>query len=570
MIAKKSTLIILQNILGMVFGFVTLKLVTVNLGIDEYGEMASGYAIVSLIAFIGSIGYGGSHVKRISEGQDLATCIGTFIVIRVICTAAMAATVLVSLKVYTFYYPQALTDVSMGVILATLVYFIFLLLGTIPTATFDARAETSKTQIAGMAQHPVKIAAVIFVVLTATHLARTGLDSDVAYRLTWAYYTIGGIVSFLVAWGFFFYYKYPIGRPTWAMFKSYSSFAALSSISGLLMVIILNADRVMLLHYWGITSVGQYFGVQALMNVFVVISTAVISVLLPVLSNLDSKKQTKAIGRLLVVSERHLSLLIAPITFFIFFFSRTLINLLISKDALPADFTLSFLAIVTFINALNSIRFTLMYAIGKQALAASISFVIVVLNLALNFLFIPNWSWFQPTLIIPSWLSPSAQTHVIAITNHTGAAMALIIANLIGFVLLRYFSWKYIKAGFYHGVTVKHVFASTIMILPLIYLNRVHELLRWYDLILYTLIGLGIYVLVLYLIKEFDRSDLKFYLDLMNPKGLSDYISKELKEKDLKVAMDTMSGTEKGSDKKDRPSKGSRTGRAPRRRDEEE
>jgi hypothetical protein len=77
-------------------------------------------------------------------------------------------------------------------------------------------------------------------------------------------------------------------------------------------------------------------------------------------------------------------------------------------------------------------------------------------------------------------------------------------------------------------------------------------------------------VLVLYLIKEFDRSDLKFYLDLMNPKGLSDYISKELKEKDLKVAMDTMSGTEKGSDKKDRPSKGSRTGRAPRRRDEEE
>jgi putative flippase GtrA len=211
----------------------------------------------------------------------------------------------------------------------------------------------------------------------------------------------------------------------------------------------------------------------------------------------------------------------------------------------------------------------MLYAIGKQAIAASISFVIVVLNLALNFLFIPDWSWFQPTLIIPSWISPSGQTHIISITNHTGAAMALIIANLVGFVLLRYCSWKCIKTGFYHGVTVKHVFASTIMILPLIYLNRVHELLRWYDLILYTLVGLGIYLLVLYLLKEFDRSDLKFYLDLMNPKGLSDYITKELKEKDLTVAMETMSGTEKGSGKKDRPSKVS-PGKAPRRRDEEE
>ena len=562
MIAKKSTLIVLQNLVGLLFGFITIKIVAVNMGKDVYGEMVTGMAIVSLFSYIAVVGFGNSHMKRISEGKDLGTCIGTFIVIRVLTTALFIGAFLGALAIYTYIFPGALTDVSLGVILAILVYYLFTLLGNIPTVTFDARAETSKTQIANMCQHPFKLAAVVYVILTATVLIKNGQAHEAAYRLTWAFYTVGGLVTCLVAWAMFFYYKYPVKKPTWAMVKSYSSFAALTSISGLLVIIIMNADRVMLNHYWGIDAVGQYFGVQTFSNNLLVIPAAIVTLLLPVISHLDVKKETKAITRLLVQSERHISLIIAPITFFMFFFSRPIIKLLLADDWLPADFTLSFLAIFTFIMALNIIRNTLLQAIGRPDLSAVISTVMVVINIGVNFLFIPNWSWFHPTLTIPGYITPSGQTHVIALTSHTGAAVALVIANLIGFFLYRYYTWKCVRASVYHGVTIKHVFASILMTLPLIYLNRVHELARWYDLILYTLIGLGIYLLVLYLIKEFRKEDLNFYLGLLNPKGMGNYISAELKEKDLRVALDTMDGEEKGAGKK-------KAG-APRRRGKEE
>jgi len=567
MIAKKSTLIVLQNLVGLLFGFITIKIVAVNMGKEVYGEMVTGLAIVSLFSYIAVIGYGNSHMKRISEGKDLGTCIGTFIVVRVLTTALFIGSFLGALVAYTYLYPGALTDVSLGVILAILVYYLFIFLGSIPLVTFDARAETSKSQLANMAQHPFKLAAVVYVVMTAAVLAKSGQPHEAAYRLTWAFYTVGAIVTCMVAWSFFFYYKYPVKKPTWPMFKSYSSFAALTSISGLLGIIIMNADRIMLNHYWGIDAVGQYFGVQTFSNNLQMIPAALTTILMPVISHLDLKKDVKSICRLLAQSERQISLIIAPITFFMFFFSRPIIKLLLADDWLAADFTLSFLAIVTFITALNSIRNTLLLSVGRPDLTASISTVIVALNIAVNFLFIPDWPWFHPTLTIPSYITPSGQTHVIALTSHTGAAVALVIANLIGFFLLRYYTWKCIKASIYHGVTVKHVFASIIMTLPLIYLNRVHELARWYDLIIYMLIGLGIYLAVLYLIKEFRKEDLDFYLGLMNPKGMGNYISAELKEKDLGVALETIDGDEKGAGKK---GKSAKKAGAPRRRGPEE
>jgi O-antigen/teichoic acid export membrane protein len=214
MIAKKSTLVVIQNLMGMIFGFITLKFVAMQLGTDAYGQMVIGFAVVSLFSFLAGLGFGSSHMKRISEGKDLGECIGTFIAIRLATTALMVLAVVASLWAWTTIYPSGLQDVSIGVILAVLVYFIFAGLASIPTLTFDARTETSKSQLSNMAQHPIKMVAVIFVVMAAGGSATTLSNSDMAYRLTWAYYTIGMMGTMLLAWGMFFYYKYPVKKPT--------------------------------------------------------------------------------------------------------------------------------------------------------------------------------------------------------------------------------------------------------------------------------------------------------------------------------------------------------------------
>ena len=49
--------------------------------------------------------------------------------------------------------------------------------------------------------------------------------------------------------------------------------------------------------------------------------------------------------------------------------------------------------------------------------------------------------------------------------------------------------------------------------------------------LIFAFIGLGIYLLSLYLMKEFTKKDLMFFLDLINPKKMMKYMSSELKNK---------------------------------------
>ena len=45
------------------------------------------------------------------------------------------------------------------------------------------------------------------------------------------------------------------------------------------------------------------------------------------------------------------------------------------------------------------------------------------------------------------------------------------------------------------------------------------------------LLGIGIYVGFLALLREFTKEDLKLFLDIINPKGMKDYVVSELKDK---------------------------------------
>jgi len=68
----------------------------------------------------------------------------------------------------------------------------------------------------------------------------------------------------------------------------------------------------------------------------------------------------------------------------------------------------------------------------------------------------------------------------------------------------------------------------------LYYLNSLVPLVRWYHLIGFALVGLGVYVGVLFIIREFKKRALKFFLDLARPAGMFEYIKSELKGKTRK------------------------------------
>ena len=53
--------------------------------------------------------------------------------------------------------------------------------------------------------------------------------------------------------------------------------------------------------------------------------------------------------------------------------------------------------------------------------------------------------------------------------------------------------------------------------------------MRWYHLLIFSVIGFGIYIGLLVLLREFKKDDLSFFLEIVNPKGMLRYIVNEIK-----------------------------------------
>jgi len=329
MIARKSILIVLQNGLGMLFGYIALKFIALELGPDEIGMVTFGFSIIALFSFISNLGYNNAHMKRISEGKDLGKCLGTFIAIKVGLTALMTVAVLTTLTAFKHFYPAGLNDTNEAILYAMLGYFIFQSLASIPIATFDARAETSKSQIPYMLQHPFKLIGVLFVVFAAGPAAagQFNTDANVAFNLAMTYYFFVGLIVLIGAWSVLLLYKYPISRPDMGIAKSYTKFALPVFLASIMGVLIMNTDRVMIGFFWNSTMVGEYFGVQKITEMILVVSIALGLLLFPIISKLGVKKNYEAMRKLIFSRERYTSMRVPPMMFFLFFFSRPVIHL---------------------------------------------------------------------------------------------------------------------------------------------------------------------------------------------------------------------------------------------------
>ena len=53
----------------------------------------------------------------------------------------------------------------------------------------------------------------------------------------------------------------------------------------------------------------------------------------------------------------------------------------------------------------------------------------------------------------------------------------------------------------------------------------------WYHLLMLAGLGLAIYLGILFVLKEFKKQDLDFFLNILRPKEMVKYVSSELKEK---------------------------------------
>lgn len=533
MIARKSLLIVTSQFLASIVGWVGLVILAKLWGSfapEALGIIGFAMSFLALFNIIADLGFSRAHVKRISEGKDLGTCIGTYAAIKLVLTGLMVTVVFVAIFIWkNVFYGNFYDATTESVVIVFIFYYIFSNLRQIATVTFEGRREIAKRQITELSGSS-KILFTILVVLAGVKIAGISPAIDWPRFLQplqqfLATYAVGSLAmtyvfammaTFFV--GMWFLRTYPLKKPSWELFKNYFSFALPIMLFSVIGVISLNIDKIMIGYFWTSTEVGYYFTVQRILQMILVLSTSVGIVLFPTISEYHSSKHFERINKTTRMAERYISMVMIPPIVVIIVLAHPLINIMLSGAFIPAASVLVTLAIYTFIFSLNRPFGALIGGLNRPDIAVKIGFVMCLTNIILNYLFIPEGGLLS----------------TFGINGPTGAATATVLSVLVGFFGQRLAAKKLTGIKFLQNHTPRHIIAGLVMGGVVYYFSTLIQGIHWYHLLGFAGVGLGVYLGILLVMKEFKKEDLNFFLDILHPREMFKYVSSELKERPKK------------------------------------
>lgn len=499
MIARKSTLIFLNSIVSAIFGAVALFFIAHYMGPEPLGIIGFGLGFMGMFGLLSDLGFRTAHIKRVSEGKDLDRCIGTYITIKIVLLGISIVVILLMIFLWDMIFHSVLTPVQKTVLYIFLINFILQQIASIPNATFGARKEIAKQQIpqfiATIFQAPASISVAI-VGLSAVALAGT--------------HTLAAIIVFMVS--FLLFRGYSVKKPSKEYFRSYWQFALPMMLIISLGAIQINMDKIMIQIFWGTDYVGYYFSVQRITDVLMITSASVMALLLPTMSSYHTEKDFESIRKLTHLAERYLSMITTPMVIFIMVFAESIIDMLLGSAFIPAVPVLRILILLPLIASLNRPYWSQIMGINRPDVAAKLGVLGASMNIFLNLILIPK--------------------HVFGLKllglGATGAAVATLISWIIGGIFTRFIVFRLTKTTVNWRIII-HLAVGIFIAGILFYLESLIPVTRWFHLLGLGLGTFGFYFGVLYLLHEFTRSDVDFFLATLNPKKMKDYMVSEIK-----------------------------------------
>ncbi|HDS45373.1 MAG TPA: flippase [Methanomicrobia archaeon] len=502
MIARKSTLIIITHLLNGLLGYIALKFIALYMEPWEYGVVGFAYGFVALFSFLSDLGFNAAHIKRVSEGRDLETCIATFAVTKLALAGLMASVVIGSLAVWKYVVGNSFEtpyhESAVYILLAS-----FLLLGVTRTMifTFNARQEIAKSQL----PHFVATLARVVATIVVAYLGWGALA--LAYT-----YLFGELFQFSLA--LFFFRNYSFGRPSADYFRDYLRFARPMALASAAYIIMTSMDKVFIQFFWGATQVGEYFAVFNLSHFVLLFVYAVGTLLFPAISEYHAINNIEGVRKLFLQSERYLSMIVFPLVVLLAALAEPVIHILISDQYLPAVQVLRILPFFVVLETLSLPYVSNLQGMNEPQKVRNRVIIMLILNITLNLVLIPQ------------------ELEIIGLQcaglGALGAAIATVVAYFVGLIYIKQVALKLIgiKGS---GRIMWHVIAAALMGAIVLYTNNIMAIGRWYELLGIVVGGLLLYFVLLVVFREFTREDLDFFLYTLNIRELFRYLNEELR-----------------------------------------
>ncbi len=501
MIGRRSLLIVITTILSTILSFVALFAMTNYLGKDVFGNISWVLATLGTLNVVADLGFGSAHVKRISEGQDENDCISTYIVIKLILIGIMVAFVFVALTVWNQIAGTSITPEAWNLVILFVLYFVMYDVATVAIFTYNARMETTKSQLIAMADPLIRVPLVIFV--SVNRLTTT----DLAYAYVLAMFGVMLTAIFLIKRGSFRWKK-----PT--LFRSYLKFALPISLISIAGAVTLNLDKILIGYFDTPGNVAYYSSAQTLLAVLAVVGSAVATVTFPSFSRFHSVGDLKSIKEVTHAAERYISMICIPVTTLVMIFPTEICVALFGSQFAPAGDTMRFLSLAVLLNVLNQVYTSQILGVDRPDITAKIVLGTFLLNVFLLLMFVPN------EVLGLKMLGMA----------YTGAAIATAITATTLFVSVRMIVKRLTGTGSSPRI-LKHVLGGAIAGGVIVLLNLVYHFSGIIALVIFGMVTLAAFFGALVAMKEFTRWDLKYFLDIINPSKMFSYMGKEMKNK---------------------------------------
>jgi O-antigen/teichoic acid export membrane protein len=501
MIGRKSLLIVISTILSSSLAFVGLYAMTNFLGRDVYGNLVWVLATLGTLNVVADLGFGSAHIKRLSEGQDEGDCISTYVSIKLVLTAVMAVFVLSSLLVWSGPLGGNISPDAWNLVILFVLYYAMYDISAIATNTFVARMETTKSQLVAFVDPLIRIPLIVFISLN--HLTST----DLAFAYVFA--AMGVLVSGM--------YVMTRGRFRWkrpTLFRSYLKFALPISLIAIAGSVTLNLDKILIGYFDTPGNVAYYSSAQTLLATLGVIGTAVATLTFPSFSKMHSEGNIEGIRQATHQAERYIAMIGIPVVTLIIVFPNQISVALFGPQFAAAGDTMRYLAIAMALTLLNQIYTSQILGVNRPDITAKITLGTFMLNVALLFIFIPD-SLFGIRMLGLSYI---------------GAALATALTAVAVFISIRLIVRSLTRTKSNPRI-LRHVLAGFMTGAVIFALNSVFPLSGLIRLIIYGGVTLILFFISLTVLREFHRSDIRYFLDIVNPSKMFSYMGQEMKNK---------------------------------------
>ena len=501
MLKQKSFLSLLMSVLQQLIGFVSVFFVARLMGAEALGQFSAALAFASTIMVFGDLGYGLAHYKKVSEGLDVTKCVGTFARVKITITIILTLLVIGIILISAFFFDINVIPGKNYLLFAVL--FISVIIGNI--------TQIFRYTYAALVQKAKEWASLISVKFTTASLKIITAVFGLGVLFLGVSTLIGSIVGLFIA--LYYFRNLTIGKFDKEYFKSYTKYAIPSFFIGFTSAIALQLDKVFLGWLSEPTQVGYYTAAQSLVMIIMFVNNIFLGLLLPTYSKMNAEGNLKGISELANRIERYIAIPLMGFGVLFIIFSSPILHIIFGNKFSDSNYIIKILVVNAMILVFTQPYTSQLMGLNKVNLSTFISVFMLIINLVLYIILVP---------------SQFLGINLFGLEAE-GTALSLLITNLIGTLLFRFYAFKFTNSKPNYRIIQYLVISLILFGGTKFIITDYFSISNNFIILIFALVVLLIYFLILRFFKMLLPSDITFYLDTLNLKKLSSYVKGELK-----------------------------------------